>query len=87
MIKKSQLKKQLDFSISQIWELKRSLSGLSDRFSASQALNKYSLYEVRLKNLEDAIGKLIELKYPENMSEQQKVFFHDTLERFRNKVD
>ena len=81
------LEKQLDANGSLIFNLQRNLSGLSDRCRASQMTDRYTLREARFKNLEDAVGKLIELKYPENMSEQQKVFFHDTLERFRNKID
>ena len=87
MIKKSQLKKQLETNRLLILDLQRSLDGLRRNVYANEIANKYSIYEARLCTLEDAIGQLIELKYPENMNEQQKIFFRDTLKRLGNKVD
>ena len=87
MIKKSQLKKQLETNRLLILDLQRSLDGLRRSVYANEIANKYSIYEARLCTLEDAIGQLIELKYPENMNEQQKIFFRDTLKRLGNKVD
>jgi len=84
MIKKSQLKKQIEKNQSEIFDLRRKLFELSDAFYANKTMGRYTKYEVRLKILEDVIGQLVELKYPENMNEQQKVFFQDTLERMKN---
>ena len=84
MIKKSQLKKQIEKNQSEIFDLRRKLFELSDVFYANKTMSRYTKYEVRLKILEDVIGQLVELKYPENMNEQQKVFFQDTLERMKN---
>ena len=84
MIKKSQLKKQIEKNQSEIFDLRRELFKLSDVFYANKTMSRYTKYEVRLKILEDVIGQLVELKYPENMNEQQKVFFQDTLERIKN---
>ena len=87
MIKKSELKKELETSRSLIFDLQRKLDGLISKLASQEFYSRYSIYNARLKNLEDAIGQLIELKYPENMNEQQKIFFKDTLESMRNAHD
>ena len=64
MIKKSKLKLWIDNTRTMVWDLDRRITATNNRLAWLEINKNHSTTEARLQTLEDAIGKLIELKYP-----------------------
>lgn len=65
MIKKSKLKLWIDNTRSMVLDLDRRITATNNRLEWLEINKNYSVTEARLKTLEDAVGKLVALKYPE----------------------